>query len=390
MERKAKSYLTALFALVLGLLVSTLVINCIADPLWYFRGNLITGKNFAFDERLSKTNLFLNQAEEYDCFIFGDSRLRLLDASKIEGYNCFNFAFGMGQIAEFVAYAAYLKALGYCPKLTIIAVNGFNFFIPDHVKEIPDFVINRTRPRSFWVNYLTLDVLGFSLRALLGLSPSPEYYRSDFSPGTLSGVAPYKPKSVENTVADTSLMSKQGFLEKTKAYKQIMRIFRGSEFIFYAPPVSVWRVGELIKHGALDTYLKGIYHISQIAPVVYDFSIPSNITRDITRSYDGSHYDSRTNGLIAESISSGIPKFGVRVQAKSYADYKKQYLDRYRKFMSVARRASGLPAPSAGEKQASTVTWPNGRGATSTAATSSPARMHSRRACRAQSTACDK
>ena len=35
------------------------LINCLVDPLWYLRGNVLTGINYPFNERLSKINQFL-------------------------------------------------------------------------------------------------------------------------------------------------------------------------------------------------------------------------------------------------------------------------------------------------------------------------------------------
>lgn len=71
-------YLNNYFKLSFITLFSVWIFNYIIDPLWYDEGNRITGKNFAFNERVSKTNLFLQDKEQYDCLILGNSRVTLL------------------------------------------------------------------------------------------------------------------------------------------------------------------------------------------------------------------------------------------------------------------------------------------------------------------------
>jgi hypothetical protein len=88
-------------------------INWAVDPLWFGRGNKITYQNFDFpDERILKTNLFLNTKEqaEYDCLIFGSSRTNALRPSAFENENCFNYSFKSGHIEEFVRLCRVRKA----------------------------------------------------------------------------------------------------------------------------------------------------------------------------------------------------------------------------------------------------------------------------------------
>ena len=74
-----KSYLKIYLPLVTTILVLAGAINWLIDPLWYNKGNRITGRNFSFNERISKTNLLLNSdTRTYDCLILGSSRTTLL------------------------------------------------------------------------------------------------------------------------------------------------------------------------------------------------------------------------------------------------------------------------------------------------------------------------
>ena len=101
-----------------GLIVtSCFAVNCLVDPLWYLRGNLLGDINYPFNERLSKLVRFLPRMADYDCIIFGTSRATLLPEEKAKGYRCFNMAVSDGQASEYLLYADYLRARGFAPKL---------------------------------------------------------------------------------------------------------------------------------------------------------------------------------------------------------------------------------------------------------------------------------
>lgn len=320
-----KRYTTALALSITGLLAGALLINSLVDPLWYFRGNLITGENFSFNERLSKMNRFLDAPDRYDCFIFGSSRTALLDAKAIEGYNCFNFAFSAGLIGEYVAYASYLRERGYRPKLVIVGIDDFNFSTRNLSKTVPDFIRNGIPPPNFLVNYLSLDAVKFSLQALRGASPGDIHYRPDFS-GFAPCQGPYQPLELQARGGKLSAnVSRKTYAGNAAWYAKLMDVFPGADFVFYVPPISVWKLDELDAEGRLEGYLQGVYAVSRMAPVLYDFAAPSAITRDASRTCDGSHYDNAVNQLIVETINSGNPGFGFNVKDVSYSAYITRY-----------------------------------------------------------------
>src|SRR5260370_9318869 len=95
MTRSRKRLVTFIGALAAtaGLIVAAcFAVNCLVDPLWYLRGNILTEINYPFNERLAKLNRFLPRMQDYDCMIFGTSRASLLPEDKAEGYRCFNMA----------------------------------------------------------------------------------------------------------------------------------------------------------------------------------------------------------------------------------------------------------------------------------------------------------
>src|SRR5260370_8536311 len=90
-----------LLAMYLGALVATasviaglcLVINLLVDPLWYLHGNVVTGVNFAFNERVAKMNQFLPRMPDYDCLITCASPPTLLPHQHFPGHRSFHLTF---------------------------------------------------------------------------------------------------------------------------------------------------------------------------------------------------------------------------------------------------------------------------------------------------------
>ncbi|EGW55221.1 hypothetical protein TevJSym_ae00780 [endosymbiont of Tevnia jerichonana (vent Tica)] len=322
----SKQYMLFLSTIIGLILYCVFIINCTLDPLWYLKGNVVTHQNYVFNERLSKMNRFLKNPHDYDCYIFGSSRTTLLDESRIKGHTCFNFSFSGGLVGEFNSFATYLKDRGYQPKLVIIGVDGFNFFTNDIKGTIPDYIAQKKSPPSIVQSYLSIDALKLSLRTLAGQSPLPRYYKKDFSIDILPDTQPYVPDI--NNHKYNAQKNNVFFEGNYKWYEKLANTFQDSEVVFYVPPISPWLIINKYKNnGTLDDYIHAIHSVSNIGPALYDFSLPSYITRDKSRTYDGSHYDVSTNNYIADAINAGEYNFGIKVNGLSYDTYHKLFLN---------------------------------------------------------------
>lgn len=301
-----------------------LLFNSLIDPLWHLSGNLITHKNYVFNERIAKMNRFLKKPKEYDCFIFGSSRVTLLPETEIQGYNCFNFSFSAGRVGEFYAFAKYLRNKKYLPKLVIIGLDGMNFFDKNVEESIPDYIIRNKNPPNILSDYLSIDVLKISLRAIQGISPLHRYYREDFLADILANAPPYIP-----TNKDAEASKKQSYKyykENLKWYKKLLEIFDDSKVVMYVPPVSLWEIYRLKNENILENYILAIHSVSSLRTDLYDFSIPSTLTANKERTYDGSHYDLITNRYIIDAINTGFLEFGIIVNGLSYHEYRDKFL----------------------------------------------------------------
>ena len=96
-KQRLRTYLGWLVATAGLIVAACFAVNCLVDPLWYLKGNVLTGVNYPFNERMATVIRFLPRLRDYDCIILGTSRATLLPEEKIEGYRCYNLAISDGQ-----------------------------------------------------------------------------------------------------------------------------------------------------------------------------------------------------------------------------------------------------------------------------------------------------
>lgn len=321
------------FALIAALTCAGVIaLNSLVDPLWYFRGNLFSGKNFPFNERDSKLNLLLQNPGQYDCLIFGSSRSTLLPANAFAPYRCFNLSFSGGQIEEFVAFAHYLKKAGLHPRYIVVGVDGFNFLEQGRdAMSIPDYVQNMKPPPSFLKAYLSMDSLRLSARSIAEDSSLPRYYDRHFD-ALISQHAPkFQPaRSIAGEGkrrTDAKARSTYPYVSNNaKYYAQLAAVFPEALTVAYVPPISAWHVADMDRNGVLPGYIDALYQTAAHFPVFIDFSVPSPMTWRIENTYDGSHYLPAVNRTIAQALVAGVPRtWGLAPKNISAKNYRLRY-----------------------------------------------------------------
>ncbi len=315
-----------------GTIILVLALNCLVDPLWYFQGNQLTDKNFAFNERQSKLNQLLRTPDQYDCLIFGSSRTTLLPASAFNGYRCFNLSFSGGQIEDFIAFAEYLHHVGMRPKLLIVGVDGFNFLSTGRdAPNIPDYVLKKQASPEFLKTYLSIDSLRMSWRTVWDQSPLPRYYDGHFEAMIRADAPPFRPeKSLlgeGRRRTDADKRRKRGYRPDNAAlYKKLVSVFPEARAIAYVPPISAWHISDMEKNAALDGYIDALSNTAAAFTAFIDFSVPSPITSRTDITYDGSHYHPSVNLLIARALQSNLPPdWGINLKQMGFTDLAQRY-----------------------------------------------------------------
>lgn len=298
MSRYISGYLAALAATVIACAAAVFAVNAAVDPMWYFGGNKLGSINYAFNERLSKINLFLDRADNYDCVIFGDSRVTLLPEQVIEGYRCFNFAFSAGKAQEAVAYARYIKEQGFTPRLVIMGVPAAAFRDKIGGTDIPDFVRSGDNPKPALLTYLSFDALSMSRRTLFGTSPLDRVYTLDFECRIAPGAPVYNPaKPIPDMMAGRFTAT-----DRVSFYDEMRAIFPQAELVGYVPPISAWAIDAYDKAGWLPDYVTAIHTAAVKFDRFRDFGVPSALTIEAANTYDGTHYSEPANRVIAEAL----------------------------------------------------------------------------------------
>ncbi len=299
-RQRFRTYFGWLLATAGVIVAACFAVNCLVDPLWYLRGNVLTGVNYAFNERLAAITRFLPRLADYDCVIFGTSRASLLPEEKIEGYRCYNLSVSDGTAPEYVLYAKYLRERGYKPRLMIVDVKRAEFVGPEQAVEVPDFIRSGAAPPSIFASYLSLDALDFSIRTLRGDSPHHRYYDADFHAQleVRSKRHRYDPKGpIEPMPPPFDVHA-----ERAAAYVELRRQFPTARAIGYIPPESAWRIAAFSLTGQLDAYLAAIGQVAGAYDEFLDFSIPSALTEGKEGTYDGSHYTRAVNARVLAGL----------------------------------------------------------------------------------------
>ncbi|MBH8554608.1 hypothetical protein I8751_20030 [Nostocaceae cyanobacterium CENA357] len=321
-------YFKIYFTVVSVLLSSVGAINLTIDPLWYFRGNKLKNFNMSFNERLTKTNLFLHSnRQKYDCLIFGSSRLTLLNTTSLKNNVCFNYSFSAAKSEEFAKYAAYAKEKGVNPKKVYVGIDAFNF--TPSKKTAFQSKVEVAEPKPIYQSYLlSLDTLRFSFKTITGQFSEVRFYDQGFQ-GRVSKNAPqYKPKFSNKRSQEKCDFSRIPY------YKQIRQIFPNAEIIGYVPPISAWKVfNDSYARGLLDCQLEGIYQVAKNFDTTYDFSYPSKLTTRTDNTYDGSHYYPDVHDQIAKVLEGKRTNLGIRANQYSLNEYQQFHKNKLKEFL---------------------------------------------------------
>jgi hypothetical protein len=353
MTRSRKRLVTFIGALLAtaGLIVAAcFAVNCLVDPLWYLRGNVLTEINYPFNERLSKLVRFLPRMADYDCVIFGTSRATLLPEEKAKGYRCFNMAVSDGQASEYLLYADYLRQRGFAPRLIIVDVKRTEFIGPSIPAEVPDFIrAGEARPSIFAI-YLSLDALDFSIRTLRGDAPHHRYYDKDFAAHLevrskrhyYNPSVPIQPSPPPHDVHP----------ERAQAYIELRQKFPTARAIAYLPPESAWRIAAFSLTDGFDAYLGAIGKIAAAYDQFLDFSVPSplTLTKDPKDTYDGSHYSRKINEKVLATLLANREDAAIDWRGQDAATLIPVYRDRLADFMATTSRADAGAAQKAEKK----------------------------------------
>jgi hypothetical protein len=338
-KQRFRAYLGWLAATAGLIVAACFAVNCLIDPLWYLKGNILTGINYPFNERQAAIIRLLSRLQDYDCVILGTSRASLLPQENIKGYHCYNLSFSDGQASEYLLYAKYLRKRGFAPSLLIVDVKRAEFIGPEQAVEAPDFIRAGAAPPSVFASYLSLDALDFSIRTLRGEGPHHRYYDQDFHAQleVRSKRHRYDPHGpIEATPPPFDVHE-----ERAERYIELRRLFPMARAIGYIPPESAWRIAGFSLTGQLDAYLAVIGRVAAAYDEFLDFSIPSALTEGKEGTYDGSHYSRAVNAQILAGLVANQSDIAVDWRRQDVAEITALYHRRLAQFVETTQAEAG-------------------------------------------------
>lgn len=321
-------YMTTIALVVVAVLGAMGAINYLVDPLWFFGGNKLQPRNFSWNERIARLALFTESDRDFDCYIFGASRVGMMNQHAFRGHRCFMVSFENASPRELLAYARYMKQRARRePSLVVVGVDDFNFIDQEDANNLPDVVLNGGS-LHFWEYYFSKDVTTWSLNTLLDRSPKARYFGKDLAgqiradAGTMP-ILRMKPKPRQQW--HMSLIS-------VAQYAKFRQLYPKAHLVAYATPVSAQKIAQYKKSGLLPFYLEALHKTSTKFDEMYDFSIPSAITSDPRLTYDGSHYQPAVSGRIAAAIQTHEPSFGITISGRRLNEISRLYEDRLARY----------------------------------------------------------
>jgi len=343
-KKRLRRFIVWLLSAAAVVVAACFTVNCLVDPLWYLRGNVLTGTNYPFNERLAKIIRFAPRMADYDCVIFGTSRATLLPENEVKGYRCYNLAISDGQVGEWLVYADYLRQRGFAPKLILVEMKRGDLVGPAQPPEVPEFVRSEAAPPSILITYLSLDALDFSIRTLQGDAPHHRYYDAQFG----AQLEKRSKKHYYNPTVPIQPMAPPTDVhpERADQYVALRQKFPTAKAIGFIPPESAWRMAAFSLTGGFDDYLGAVSRIAAAYDAFLDFSIPSKLTesKNPADTYDGIHYSRAVNGQVLAALLANKTDAALDWRADDGATAAAHYKRLIADFMMMTAQAEASPA----------------------------------------------
>lgn len=320
-------YLRTYFAIIISILLVVGIINFVIDPLWYSQGNRITGINPSWNERIAKTNLFLQHSpQEFNCLVFGTSRTTLLRTSNFKNHRCFNYSFSGAKTEEYVNYGKFIRQKGAKPEIVYVEID------PDELnqkQELRSFAAVTDPMPMYKAYFFSWDALRLSLQTLEQNYPSVRLYDRNFE-----GILDRNPPKYKPTFESEADDPKQCDLSRLRFFQELQQTFPEAQFVGYVAPVSAWYVfNKSYSPGLLNCQLEGIYQLKQFFSQIYDFAVPAALTTRRDNTYDGNHYYPRVFDRVVAVLEGRNSDIGILVNLYSLADYQQLYAAKLKSFL---------------------------------------------------------
>jgi hypothetical protein len=309
-----KKWIADILSIAILIVILTVSVNYINDPLWVFSHSNVTNKEQAgFNERQQKTNRLYFSNQKHDSVLLGNSKVTYINQNQFKKGKLFNYAVSAMKPTEYEGYIKFAKEVnGGDLKYIII---GIDFSSCTNQKDKnknhnPEFYINNTKSKFYqYKTLLSYDSFLYSLRNLIkyfdnkkavydrnnikvkiGYDNIDENFKFDLDSMTEGADEDYKNKTYNSKLINIFKRIKNGNLK--------------SEFIILFLP-------DLLPKFLLSKNGKKIYDhclgdASEIFGKIYNFMYFSPINSHPKHYYDGSHFRPYVGKILMDNISTFV------------------------------------------------------------------------------------
>ena len=170
-----------LFTLIVG------IFNYLVDPMWMFQHSFkFNNLQYAFSEKKLKTYYLNNNRNKFDSLLIGSSRTTYYNQNEFKNMKVFNYSISAGKPYEYIDFINYYKKNTEMRYL-ILGMDFFDSNINKNENKSKKIINNRKLLEgidssnllmSFIKNYLTLDMIKYSMINLVRFTTSKTGHRS--------------------------------------------------------------------------------------------------------------------------------------------------------------------------------------------------------------------
>ena len=238
-----------------------------------------------------KMKYILKNPDLFDSFVFGSSRVGALHMEEVPDMNCFNMTYSQGVPAEHLANLKTFLDNGIVPERIFIGVDNISYtYDPEKHTTEPmrcPYEYLKKHPLTFCSMYLNPSLAVDSLEVMKGHERNRDYEEYFFKYGdwTYYGgatLADKGPEAYEVPVGPVMRMD-----ETLGEIAEIAALCRANdiELVVFTNPM----VDMTYQVAVQQDYLTFLERLAEVTPY-YNFSGPSDISRDYSYFSDSSHY----------------------------------------------------------------------------------------------------
>lgn len=338
---KAKKWIKIFITFSFLIILFTISINYIIDPLWTFsHSNKLNNKQDGFDERQQKSNFIFNtRLKDFDGILLGSSRSTFINQNDFKNMRIYNYASNAMKPNEYRDYINFAKKnKGKDFKYIIIGLDFFGTNLLSEVKiDKPEYYINTTESKFYkYKMLLSISTLKKSLKNIKNslFAEKLFYDRNNIKYQSIISEEERIKKISTNIISQTSNFSDSKYIYNNQ-YINILKELKNenpnTKFIIFTSAITSDLLVSILKDKKRTTeYERWLNETVEIFGEINHFMTINSITINLKNYPDADHAYPNIISLIAKKVSEkdniDVPKdFGILLTKENINTYLKDF-----------------------------------------------------------------